>query len=66
MKKYLFFFENELIKVENSLMFGDFVYFIWLSPLFFIIIYNQNLKDLGKITPNSTIFNFDRLVLEEK
>ena len=28
MKKYLFFVENELIKVENSLFFGDFAYLV--------------------------------------
>ena len=33
---------------------------------FLLQIYNQNQWDLSKITPKSTIFNFDKLVLEEK
>ena len=34
--------------------------------IFLLQIYNQNQWDLSKITPKSTIFNFDRLILEEK
>ena len=69
MEKYLFFFENESIKVENCWFWSDLAQ-IPQIPLgfwkFSFVIYNQNQWDLSKITPKSTIFNFDRLVLEEK
>ena len=38
MKKYLFFFENELIKVENSWLFSDFSQI----PLVLVVNYNEN------------------------
>ena len=38
MKKYLFFFENELIKVENSWLFSDFAQI----PLVLVVNYNEN------------------------
>ena len=37
MKKYLFFFENELIKVENSWLFSDFAQI----PLVLVVNYNE-------------------------
>ena len=38
MKKHLFFFENELIKVENSWLFSDFDQI----PLVLVVNYNEN------------------------
>ena len=69
MKKYLFFFENELVKVENSWLFSDFCS----NPIDFGCI---TMKTNGKSQPNeqnhtkksecSKNFKFDELVVEEK
>ena len=69
MKKDLFFFENELIKVENSWLFSDFAQI----PLVLVVNYNENQWEKStkwtksqKNPEFSRIFNFDELVLEEK
>ena len=69
MKKYLFLFENEPIKVENSYFFSDFAEI----PLVLVVNYNgkqwgksTNQWDLSKITKKSMKKYFDRLVLEQK
>ena len=69
MEKYLFFFENERIKVENSWLFSDFAQIL----LVLVVNYNENQWEKStkwaksqKSPEFSRIYNFDELVLEEK
>ena len=60
MKKYLFFFENELIKVENSWLFSDF------AQILLVFSCELQWKPIGKPMRFEQNHYFDELVLEEK
>ena len=59
MKKYLFFFENELIKVENSWLFSDFAQI----PLVLVVNYNEKQWEKStKWTKSPNIHEFSTLM----